>query len=372
MVVFPIVIILAQMPERVMEKRLGELCNDDPAVVVAAEEYFIREGAKTAVRDVLIKGCTHSNSFIREQAISLIGRIKIDEAIPTLEHILIDKKENQSVRAFAANSLGLIGEKSLPALCRALGSQDEDVPVMALDGISRIDKLSCHTEVLEPIICLFRNPSDDVRNSSLRAILSFGKDALPALKKKISDPDERIRVYSAQAMLHLGNSQGTEGVLAAALKSKDNVVKAQVCDCLFHYKCITHKMHEGVLDVLKGQDSVAASWSAAAISTLGPNAKFAEKSLRDALKHSDARVRSWSAVALGNIGPCAQAAVPELIGLLCDKGEMVAYSSVIALGKIGANAKAAVPHLRALLPAAEVDFKNHLLESLMQIEGSSR
>ncbi len=95
-------------------KSLLELIND-PEELVRSEvietlgvlEY---QPALKAIENALLNDYS---ALVRASAAEALGSLEMTQAIETLETVLNKEKEDQSVKAYAANSLGLLGDKTI-------------------------------------------------------------------------------------------------------------------------------------------------------------------------------------------------------------------------------------------------------------------
>jgi HEAT repeat protein len=351
-----------------LKRKLAELADPDKAVSDAANAFFMQEWTKNNKNTVPIlveEGCKDKNFIIKLASIRILGRLQEISAIPTMEQILFDEKEDDHIRGAAANSLGLIGPKSIPVLARGLQSKEERIRILSVGGLSRIDGKT--VGLVEVIFGAFKDPSLNVMRAGIEAFECLGEASAPALEAKLKDQDNRVRIYSASALLRIGiENRKMEDVFAAALESPDDVVRLRAAESARDLKRITPVIVPRLGKCLQDRNPNVRGWAAAALAKLGAKAEFAVPILIKNLKYPDSGVRLWAAHALGKIGPKAKMAVPNLVLLLKDEGDLVADSAVTALGEIGPDAKEAIPHLKAF-QRSRPDLQEDILRALHMI-----
>jgi hypothetical protein len=139
-------------PQRI-EELIKMLMDDDMTRRRRASDELEQTGRKDpAVRRRLIEALRHNNRLVRLYAANALGRIgpNAKEAIPELERMLKNPKEQEGERSSAANALGLIGTASIPVLTRALKDDDVAVRQFAADIFVRLAPES--TELIPTLI----------------------------------------------------------------------------------------------------------------------------------------------------------------------------------------------------------------------------
>ncbi|AFY79895.1 NACHT domain-containing protein [Oscillatoria acuminata] len=234
-----------------------------------------------------------SDSDVRRQALEVLGKIGIPEAVPSLIDALCDS--DSDIRRYAAITL----EKSstpetVTALIDALCDSDSDVRNNAAITLEKIGTL----EVVTALIYALCNSDSDIRRYAALVLGNIGTlEVVTALIDVLSHSDSNVKIYAA---LVLGN-MGTPEVVTA------------------------------LIDILSHSDSdvkIYAEWALEKIRT--PEAVPA---LVPAPSHSDSDVRSDAVEVLGNIGILE--AVPALIAALSHSNRDIRNKAASALAKIG-------------------------------------
>ncbi len=197
----------------------------------------------------------------------------------------------------------------------------------------------------------FRN-SDDWRvyQDTIRDLQRIGPPAVPALREALKDPDSRVRVYAADALLGIGyEAKDAVPDLTEALKDKDNYVRASAGEALEAIGSRAYEALPALKAALQDEEANVRYIAAKALAKMGSKSKDAVPALTATLKDSDGHVRAAAAEAIGAIGREAKDAVPSLTEALRDRSPYVRSAAATALGAIGADAKPAISRLVTLL-----------------------
>jgi len=236
--------------------------------------------------------------------------------IPALEAALHEK--SASVRLFAANSLGKIGQDAKSAvvpLRQALKDEDAAVRKAAIVALGNLGP----------------------------AAVAARPDLLEALKTR-----DR-RVAAAEALLRTGPDAALAPVWIGLLKDDNEDVSSTAIKAIDQLGKLPKENLRALLDALQSNKPAVRVCAAAALGNMGPEGGLAVTDLMKMLQDNDVDVQKSAATALGNIGPGAGVAAAQLIGAL--KSKNLHDAAVEALGKIG---KGAVPDLVQALKADEL------------------
>ena len=194
------------------------------------------------------------------------------------------KDQDPGVRRLAAIAVSRMGkntEAATAALVEALKDEDAEVRSRA----AAILGWRGSQDLLPVLAGLLNDPSSRVRQSVVRVLACYGRQAVPHLMRALKDPDARVRQDAAHQIHELG---------PVASEAVEELIKVLTSD----------------------SDRDVRFGAAAAIGGLGPRAKVAVPALIEALKLEDRFVLDAVIRALGQIGPEAKAAVPALEELL--------------------------------------------------------
>jgi HEAT repeat protein len=230
-------------------------------------------------------------------------------AVPALVAALKDPEA--LVRSNVAEALGLIGDgdrKVAEALAAACGDTDWAVRRAAFGAAGALARGGAFRRG-EVIAKGLTDPHEQVRASAARAAGSLGPEGatdevVKGLLQAAKDHHVDVRRNALQALVTLrAPPRALAPVLAGALTDADEGVRGYAADALH------------------GLGRVAPA------EVVPP--------LTAALRSDDASARYYAALALGMIGPPAKAAAPDLIKALDDRVERVAARAAAALGAIG-------------------------------------
>jgi len=98
------------------------------------------------------------------------------------------------------------GENSVPSLIRLLNDDDPDTRISAMSSLGRIGS----KKAIAPIIKLMENDKDDNIRISAATVLGYlsGTEAIPALKKALSDSNKMIQIRAAGSLGMLNDGSG--------------------------------------------------------------------------------------------------------------------------------------------------------------------
>jgi HEAT repeat protein len=117
-----------------------------------------------------------SSRAVKEAIFSALGRIHDDSLIPTV--ISLVEVDDAFVRNEAVRLLGRRGDEAVPALARAIDSQDPDVRKFALDAVSTIDS-GLKNDIYRRLLL------DKDINLVITVVEHIGREAKVALKANV-------------------------------------------------------------------------------------------------------------------------------------------------------------------------------------------
>lgn len=356
-----------------------------------------------AVVSMVVPLLRHTDGEVR-QAAARVLRMQEEAArlaLPDLrESLKIDDPEfNKAVYEILARLAGPDGVPA-PELLAALTATDVSIRIHCARVLAGF---AIHRQaVLSAMLPLVREENEFDRSLSIDVLASIGrvaKPAIPALKEALSDPEGRVRLAAARALVMLGDksdaayrvfeseiegssaawtgvdlilrSLGREGRSLAvcgarALASEPPCVPGEEDVSLRRGDLLNALRHLGpeaiaALPVLVGMlrdGGVSRRWAAASIlESIGPGGREAAPQLREVLRGGRGLEKVAAARALGKLGcdlPEARSALTSLMG---DPSPQVRGSAVEALECFGVPSEEDAAQLRAALQDANPDVR---------------
>ncbi|MEM7231690.1 MAG: HEAT repeat domain-containing protein [Planctomycetota bacterium] len=252
------------------------------------------QGVRFAVLDALGNGGTSAQSAlevfiellkdedigVRQRAAVAIGSVgkHAEVAIPALVEALDDPE----VMGWAADSLGAIGEASLPTIRKLLKEESAEKRLAALEAVLKMQDLA-QRELASEIVGLLSDETLDVRAAAMRAATTLnleGEEVQAGLAKLLSDESLAMRFEAARFLTKAGGDLTLKAV---------NVLKDVVLS-----KDIVEGDRLTALDELEGAGPVAVD------------------ALRSILGVEIADLRVTAVQILGKFGPAAKPALEDL------------------------------------------------------------
>jgi HEAT repeat protein len=263
-----------------------------------AETALVRLGpaATPALIDAL------KDEKVSQDAARVLGLMgaRATDAVPALIELLKDRHAAGSLRAAAAETLGLIGTPEGDIVAALLAALTEDKP--------------------------------EVRRGAAAALNWMGppaRSAAPALVAAVRDDDEKTAAAACQALARLGDA-GVAPALFAALRSKRGVVADAALQALWQMGPNAKSIVPGLVSLLDTPPGESARIRAL-LATLGP---VAVPQLTAALQDKEPKIRQAAIEMLGLIGPVARSAAPAVAAAIKDKTPNVALAAAIALTRL--------------------------------------
>ncbi len=199
---------------------IRELSNPDPAIRLWASKVLGRLGASARPALPALQNATQdSDDDVRRVA---ANSAKAIQATPTPSEGLARwvrdlQSPDEIVRLRAAKELGKLGSAAvdaIPDLQRLLQDPDEDVRRVVASSIRAIQGSSgtVPNEAVQRLIQNLNSTDDLVRIRAAKDLAKMGnaaRDAIPALRKLLQDPDEDIRRIAGNALQSI-QAGGTE------------------------------------------------------------------------------------------------------------------------------------------------------------------
>ncbi|MEI6521337.1 MAG: HEAT repeat domain-containing protein [bacterium] len=324
---------------------LASLRDVDMDLRKAASESLVLIGSPAV--EYLIELMSCEDEHTRKEAISMLGKIKDQRAVPKLAKLM---HEGGSDRSDAANALNIMGWKPSGPEDRALfafvrGKFDEPVaegkamvaPLIAIknDPSNEVRRAVANAlgKIADPrsvpaLIEMSKDDNPEVRESVARA-LGVMKDpsSLDALIELLNDPEQYVRPAAARSLGLLKDGRALEPLMAL-LNDKKYALRKTAAESLASLGTISV---EPLIDELINGDPASKPFVAEALGFLRD--KRAVRPLCMALIDRDPAIRRDAAKALGMIGD--PEAADALSSLLHDEQPEVWQMVTKALARFG-------------------------------------
>ena len=243
------------------------------------------------------------------------------------------KLNNPEIRAFAASTLGEIGNpRAVPVLVEGLSDKDWNVRRSCAYALTEIGERG-----VDKIAEALKSSNDDVRYWVTRILESIGEPGVPYLEKALRDTNKEIRFFSAKALGSAFDSSVTKSLILALADEVWSVRKAaaeSLCK-------LDNLPIEEVMRFLSSDNEDIRYWVNHVIKEVGH--KYVGK-IVEAMRRGDAELRLFACQAAGLIEN-----EPELIDALIvslkDDSEWVRIYAAISLGRSG-DERSIVPLIR--------------------------
>lgn len=191
------------------------------------------------------------NVGYRCSAAKALGQLKFADAVPVLTRILRQRGElrrigeDSHMRGAAANALGLMGDKAMPAISVLVatlkdGSETPGVRSGAAEALGRLKYEPAVPALIKMLeekdLRWGKHMASDLRKSVVRALGYMGpqgKTAVPTLIETLKDDEAYIRKCAADALGSMGPQAKAAGpALKEALEDDDRNVRRSAADAL--------------------------------------------------------------------------------------------------------------------------------------------
>ena len=217
------------------------------------------------------------------------------------KHIAALDDDDASVRARAADELGVLGESAaaaIPGLIQALADSYEPTSLNAAYALGAIG-----ASAVPQLIETLKDENGSTRRMAAYALAAVGAPAVSALSEALQHTDDAVRVEATYALAQIGD--------AAELAIPALIERA------------------------KDENAEVRRYLAEAFGGLGTTAAPAVPALTDMVaSDEDGHARFEAALALAQIGPAANDAIPVLVNAFSDENRYVRDNAVLALKRI--------------------------------------
>jgi HEAT repeat protein len=302
---------------------------------------------------ILTEHLGDESAVVRAVAATALGRLRVLEAVAPLAALRRDGDD--WVRQCAAEALGEIGAAATPGARRRWARRRR----RALEGPwlvrlfrRRSGEVTPPPDPLDLVVESLRAALADravaVRAQAARALGGLGKAAAPAapeLVARLKEPNEALRIATAEALGRVGAGPATVPALVALLDDASPEIRTAGARALGELKGAAGAAVPALVPLLQETDDGVRQAAAEAVAEIGALSGDAIAALTAGLASSDNAVRAQTAEALGEIGVAAEQAVEALSVALVDDNERVRASAAQALARMGEAAAEAVPEL---------------------------
>ncbi len=385
---------------KIVDGLVKELGSNSPAARYEAAKLLAEfcANGKSAVPALIELLKNDSGPTVRAAAARSLGYLgdPTSDAVPALINAIVDKDPRVRRSAVAAIHRIHPGPKIvLPLFVKVLGDADPATVAQALASVSELG-----AKVVPPMIEALKN--EKARYWGLLVLADIGpaaKDAVPEIKKSLSDSKVEVAMQAALTLAAIGpDAKDATPELIAALNNPSNAVRFGAAYALGK---IGAKDAAPSLEKLMAENKsqflcAVCAW---ALVEINPNdadlADRAIKMLGAALKSDDARVRRGAVKGLSELKVSPDRVAPLLTSALGDKDPQIVEIASLALAKagpkfaadiaaglgdeksregavrtlarMGAGAKDTAPAIAAALKDAPPAFKRELLFALAMI-----
>ncbi len=173
--------------------------------------------------DALVWGISHENPQIRETAAWTLSDIATPAArvVPALISVLSDPDEN--VRVVGSIALQQLGEPAVPFLIDALAAESMETRLHVAYALGEIGKRFDNSatkrarlqDILAALMRSLTDPEWNVRRLVVRALVTIGSPAVPALTEALNGTDSERRMMAERALNDIGTPEARQAIAAA-------------------------------------------------------------------------------------------------------------------------------------------------------------
>ena len=272
--------VIDEPSKEVVETLINALSDKDTQVRRSAARALRYKSEKKAI-PALIKAIRDRDKEVRFYAVSALGDMgqAAQGAVPALADGLMEKdftfETHPIIHSFhltSVRTLIKIGHSAIPTLAEALHHKDEDVRLLAAEGLGKTNGVAAVPALIEVL-----NDRWVSHELHLRAAVALGRidnsqldRVMPILIKALDDRDMKIRFRAAMGLGLIG--EPAEAAVPALIQA------------------------------LGDSHATVRSHAAYALEWIGEPAKEAIPALKEALKDEDKFVRLQAALALKRLG----------------------------------------------------------------------
>jgi HEAT repeat protein len=191
---------LIQLGEPAVQPLIEALQNEDSGVRHSAAYALgrIEEAKETEAGEAVKELLTDANESVRAAAARSLGLLGVTEAVPLLIERLHDVP---AVRANASSALAMFGDEAIPALAEALQDEDADVRAAAAEALGA----SKSADAVTPLIDALSDEAESVRLPVARGLARLGDLAVPILVERLADEETGMQIALSAILGQIGN-----------------------------------------------------------------------------------------------------------------------------------------------------------------------
>ena len=215
-------------------------------------------------------------------------------------------------------------EGIVPALVKALRDADSELRIIAVSTLGTIAIQHQSQSALAALVVALDSPHEEVRRFAAGQLDQGNQaqsEALPAVRRRLSDPSVGVRIEAALALFQIGQ-QTNEAVtvLFSALEASGSTDRGNAANHLSLIRPAAKPAIPALEEGLNDPDQYVRKRASIALQKIDPEnhpeAKPTLQSLIEQLKSADGNTRMSAAFALKELGAGAKAAVPTLVQAL--------------------------------------------------------
>ena len=351
--------------------------------------------AVAAVPDLVrfLKSDDQSRSAAAGLALARIlprGSEVLGDAVPVLVKAL--KRKEQSIRGDATRALTLIGAPALPLLIEVIERQMDD-PELVRDAEAALEGMGADAAPAVPaLIKALQSQDENVVMGAARTLGIIGsaaKAAVPELRKMLGHTNPTVRAHAASSLGDFGSvASAAVDDLLKATQDSDSQVRREAVEALGRMGSAASSAVPALIAALDDPAAEVTVNAALALRRIGPasvpllvpvinqnakqrqlavlilrefggQAKPAVATLTKALESDDTAFVRDVIMTLARIGPAVRTAAPALMNMLKDDSNKLRGPAAYALAKMGA--KESVPLLIKVLEQNDEDHRLQIL-----------
>lgn len=214
-------------------KQLEEKLNDRNYQVRAETALRIGKiGGKKAAK-LLFKVLADKNEDVRYSAAQAIKAVNDYDIIPELVTAL--KNPEKWLPARIAEILVYFGQKSLPALEKALDDDDPIVRAYVVEIISEIGSETGNNEIIQSLSKALEDENSKVRLQAIKALSKIHSPGVyKTLEGMLNDPDSKVQVQVIRSLGKLKDTK-TLSLIEQKLLSNDTLIRNAAFDILRYF-----------------------------------------------------------------------------------------------------------------------------------------
>ena len=155
-------------------------------------------------------------SLYRHMLSEIIAEQKDPAVVDTLIKVMLDKKDNETVRGDAAFTLGMIGdERAIDPLIEALQDESEEVRINVLRALGMFED----ERAIEPLLGMLKSEDSTIRSLAVRGLKIDNEKVVASLIDLVrNDPD--VRTMAIESLGEIGTKEAVKTLLEI-LEGKD-------------------------------------------------------------------------------------------------------------------------------------------------------